>query len=64
MHFNELSKLVKEDRKCPQAVAMEMEFLEYARYYPRHSKQRSTANNAGTAIGELANVQRGVVQPA
>ena len=41
---------------------MEKEFLEYARYYARNSKQRSTANNAGTAIGELANVQGGIVQ--
>jgi hypothetical protein len=62
--YNELYKLVKEDRKYPQAVAMEMEFLEYARYYACHSKQRSTANNAGTAIGELANVQQGIVQSA
>ena len=63
--FNELYKLVKEDRKCPQAAAMEKEFLEYPIYYARNSKRRSKANHAGTAIGELlANVQRGVVQPA
>ena len=37
--FNELYKLVKEDRKCPQAVAMEKQFLEYARYHACHSKQ-------------------------
>ena len=38
-HFNELYKLVKEDRKkCPQAAAMENEFLEYACYYAHHSK--------------------------
>ena len=64
VRFNELYKLVKEDRKCPQAVAMEKEFLEYARYYDHHSKRRSTANNAGIAIGELANVQRCIVQSA
>ena len=58
VRFNELYKLVsKEDRKCPQAAAMEKEFLEYAIYYARNSKQRSKANNAGTAIGELACVQ-------
>ena len=51
--FNEQYELAKEDRKCPQAAAMENEFLEYSRYYACHSKQRSTANNAGTAIGEF-----------
>ena len=56
-HFNELYKMVKEDRKCPQAVEMGNKFLEYARYYACYSKQRSTANNAGVAIGELANMQ-------
>ena len=45
VHFNEeLYKLVKEDRKCPQAVAMEKDFLEYACYNACHSEQRSTAN--------------------
>ena len=62
--FKELYKLVKEDRKCPQAAAMEKEFLEYAIFYAHNSKQRRKANNAGTAIGELANVQQGIVQPA
>ena len=64
--FNQLYKLVKEDTKCPQAVAMGEKFLEYARYYACSSKQRSTANNAhlGIAIGELANMRRGIVQPA
>ena len=28
--FNELYKWVKKDRKCPQAAAMEKEFLEHA----------------------------------
>jgi phage tail tube protein FII len=49
--FNELYKLVKEDRKCPQAVAMEKEFPECAIFYTCDSKQRNTANNAGTVIG-------------
>ena len=59
-----LYKLVKEDRKSPQAAAMKKEFLEYAIYYARNSKQRSKANKAGKAIGELAKVQWGIVQPA
>ena len=43
---------------------MEKEFLEYAHYYAHHSKRRSTANNAATAIEELANAQRGIVLAA
>jgi hypothetical protein len=63
--FNELFELVKEDRKCPQAAAMEKEFLKRAIFDACDSKRRSKAINAeGTAIGEVVNVQRGIVQPA
>ena len=64
-YFDELylNKFVnKANRKCPEVAAMEKEFLEYAIYYAHNSKQRSKANNAGTAIGESANMQRWVVQ--
>jgi hypothetical protein len=54
--------LVKEDRKYPQAAAMEKEFLERVIFDTGDSKQRSKAiNAAGTAVGELVNVQRGIV---
>ena len=52
-----LYKLVKEDRKSPQAAAMKKKFLEYAIYYACNSKQTSKANKAVKAIGELAKVQ-------
>jgi hypothetical protein len=59
--FNELYKLIKVDRKCPQVAAMEKEFLERAIFDACDSKRRSKAS---AAVGESANVQRGIVQPA
>ena len=44
---------------------MEKEFLEHAIFDACDSKRRSKAiNAAGTAVGELANMQPGIVQPA
>ena len=63
--FNKLYELVKEDRKCSQAAAMEKQFLERAIFDACDSKRRSKAiNAAGTAVRELVNVQRCILQPA
>ena len=64
--FNELYDLVKKDRKCPRAAAMEQdEFLERAIWSSSDSKQRRTKSNvAATVVGELVDVRGGVVQPA
>ena len=59
--FNELYELVRVDRKCPQAAAMEKEFLERAIFEACDSKRGSKAR---AAIGELVSVERGIVQPA
>ena len=41
--FNELyDELVKKDRKCPRAAAMEKEFLERAIWNSSDSKRRRT----------------------
>jgi hypothetical protein len=58
--FNELYKLVKVDRKCPQALAMEKEFLERAIFDACDSEQGSKTR---ADVGELVNVQQGIVQP-
>jgi hypothetical protein len=63
--FNELYDLVKEDRRCRQAAAMEKEFLERAIWNSSDSKRRrSKSNVAETVVGELDVVRGGVVQPA
>ena len=63
--FNELYDLVKEDRRCRQAAAMEKEFLERAVWNSSDRKRRRTNSNvAATVVGELVDVRGGVVQPA
>ena len=63
--LNELYDLVKKDRECPQAAAMEKEFLERAIWNSSDSKRRRTKSNvAATVVGELVDVRGGVVQPA
>ena len=63
-HLNELYNLVKKDRKCPRAAAMEKEFLERAIWNSSDTKRKSKKFNvAGTVVGELVDVQGGVVQP-
>ena len=63
--FNELYDLVKKDRKCPRAAAMEQdEFLERAIWSSSDSKRRRTKSNvAATVVGELVDARGGVVQP-
>ena len=46
------------DRKCPQAAAMEKEFLECAIFEVCDSKR---GRKARAAIGELVSVKRGIV---
>ena len=64
--FNELYELVKKDRKCPRAAAMEKQFLERAIWNSSDSKRRRSTkfNVAGTGVEELVDVQGGIVQPA
>jgi len=63
--FNELYDLVKKDRRCPRAAAMEKEFLERAIWNSSDTKRkRSQSNVAATVVGELDDARGGVVQPA
>ena len=65
MRFNELFDLVKKDRKCLRAAAMEKEFLERAIWNSSDSKRRRTKSNVtATVVGEFVDVRGGVVQPA